>query len=181
LSRSVKETVFEWLREAGYLPKEVPDSAARFNISITVTGLALDVVQNPGGSAVLVRSTLLFNRDQLTLFRGMDGRTRDNFLWDVRFTLLNNNEVGTFEIKPDPENFRAVVQARGIFPDALTKDRLIHAILVVHKAITMIVWKLERYAGLSRSEGLPVVPASGHEDINKHPAPVDTGDKHESP
>ncbi len=181
MSGSAKETVFDWLREAGYLPKEVPDSAARFNISITVTGLALDVVQNPGGNAVLVRSTLLLNESQRALFRGMDERTRDDFLWDVRFTLLNNTEVGTFEIRPDPENFRAVVQARGIFPDALTKDRLIHAILVVHKAVTMIVWKLERYAGLSRPGRASMMPTGGHEDINKHPTPVDTGDRHEGP
>jgi hypothetical protein len=45
------------------------------------------------------------------------------------------------------------VQARGIFHDGLSKDRLMQSILVVHKSITMVVWLLERHSGKIKSAG----------------------------
>jgi hypothetical protein len=151
LAQDIKKKVANWLKEEGFPLKEVPDPDAGFNFSVKVGGFAIDVVQNLRRDAILVRSTLVFNKKQTTQLKGMEEKRRQEFLWDLRMRLLNNNEVGTFTIKPNLERMEVLVQSRGIFHDALTKDRFIHAIIVVHKAITMVIWMVKWYSG----EGKP--------------------------
>lgn len=147
LSDIIKKKVSDWLVEEGFFYEEVMDPDTRFNFSTKVVGLAFDVVQDIRREVVVVRSTLVFNEAQRVMFGTMGEKRRQDFLWDVRIMLLGNAEIGGFQIKPDPERMEFLVQSRGIFDDALTKDRFMHSILIVHKAITMIIWLLNRHAG----------------------------------
>lgn len=88
--------------------------------------------------------------EQLKLLRDMNVKKRQEFFWDLRLALLGNSELGDFQIKPNPpDDFRELfVASKRIFYDALTKDRLVSAISSVFKAVMMVIWMLERYAGI---------------------------------
>lgn len=153
MSEITKERVSAWLMEEGFFYEEVVDPDTRFNFNAKVAGLAMDIVQDINRDVVVVRSTLLFNDAQMELFRGMGERKGKDFLWDIRLMLLGNNEISGFRIRPDPERMEFLVHSRGIFGDALTKDRLMGAILTIHKAVNIIIWMLNRQAGKVESSG----------------------------
>jgi len=147
LSETTRKKVSAWLMEEGFFYEEVTDPDTRFNFSTKVAGLAFDIVQDIRRNVVVVRSTLIFNEAQMAMFGSMGEKRKQDFLWGVRLALLGNIEVSGFQIKPDLQRMEFLVQSRGIFDDALTKDRFMHSILIVHKAITMIIWLLNRHAG----------------------------------
>ena len=150
MTQDIKKKVVNWLKEEGFPFKEIQDPGASFNFSVKVAGFAIDVIQNLRRDAILVRSTLVFNDKQSTQLKSMGEMKRQEFLWDLRMLMLNNNEIGTFTIKPELKRMEVMVQSRGIFHDALTKDRFIQAIIVVHKAITMVIWMVKWYSGQSK-------------------------------
>jgi hypothetical protein len=152
LSEEIKRKVTGWLKEEGLFFEEVVDPDTYFNFSIKVAGLSMDVVKDITRDVVLARSTMIFNRDQTRTLKTMSDMNREAFFWEVRIRLLANNEVGAFEIKPDLERMQIFVQARGIFRDGLTKDRLLKSILVVHKSLTMVAWLLDHFSGSSEEE-----------------------------
>jgi hypothetical protein len=147
LSDFMKTKVSEWLREEGFFYEEIVDPDTRFNFSTKVAGLAFDIIQDISRDVVVVRSTLIFNDEQMAMIHNMSPKRRDDFLWDIRFMLLGNNEISGFRIKPNLEHMEVLIQSRGIFQDAFTKDRLLHSILTVHKAVTMVIWMLQRASG----------------------------------
>jgi len=152
LSEEIKKKVTGWLKEEGLFYQEVEDPDTYFNYSITVAGLSMDVVKDITRDVVLVRSTMIFNTDQTKTLKAMSEKSREDFFWEVRIRLLSNVEVGAFEIKPDLDRMEVFVQAKGIFRDGLTKDRLLNSVLIVHKSLTMIVWLLEHFAGTTEEE-----------------------------
>jgi hypothetical protein len=152
LSEEIKRKVTGWLKEEGLFYEEIEDPDTYFNFSIKVAGISMDVVKDITRDVVLVRSTMIFNKDQTKTLKAMSEKSREDFFWEVRIRLLTNVEVGAFEIKPDLDRMEVFVQARGIFRDGLTKDRLLNSVLVVHKSLTMIVWLLEHFAGTTEEE-----------------------------
>lgn len=152
MSKEIKKKVAGWLKEEGLFYDEVEDPDTYFNFSIKVAGLSMDVVKDVTRDVVLVRSTMIFNRDQTEALKGMNEKNREDFFWELRIRLLTNGDVGAFEIKPDLEKMVIFIQARGIFRDGLTKDRLLGSILVVHKSLTMVAWLLEHFAGTTEKE-----------------------------
>lgn len=153
MSESIKKKVSNWLKEEGFFYREVADPDTRFNFSIKVAGSALDVVMDISRDVVMVRSNLILTEGQMITLKSMSEKSREDFFWEVRSMLLRNNEVGAFQVKPEAKNVEVFVQARGIFHDGLSKDRLMQSILVVHKSITMVIWLLERHSGKIKSAG----------------------------
>ena len=150
--KEVKEKVLNWLKEEAFSPEEISDANAYFNFNIKVAGRPLHVLQNVRSiDSIFAGANLVFTPPQLSLLKNsMDKKKRQEFFWDLRLALLGKTELGDFEIKPNPpDDVREVfISSKRIFYDALTKDRLIHAIGSVYKNVTMVVWMLEeRYAG----------------------------------
>ena len=149
--KEVKEKILSWLKEEAMSPEEMADPNAYFNVKVKVGGLVFHVVQNVRNiDSLFVGGNLVLTPAQLSLLRNnMDEKRRQKFFWDLRLALLGNNELGEFQIKPNPpHDVREVfIASRRIFYDSLTKDRLISAILAVYKATIMVIWMLERYAG----------------------------------
>jgi len=156
LSERIKETkekILGWLKEESLSPEDVADPNAYFNFGVKVSGSPLHVVQSVGAiDGVIVGANLILTPTQMDQLKSMDGKTRQEFFWDLRLALLKNNRLGDFQIKPDPPDSiqEVFVSSRRIFYDALTKDRLINAIGDVYRAVMMVIWMLERYAGVSR-------------------------------
>ncbi len=149
--REVGEKVLNWLEEEGLSPEEVNDPDAHFNFNVNVAGHPFVVVQNLLSlDSVFVGANLVFTSDQLTLLeKKMNKKKREEYFWDLRMVLLENGELGDFEIKPNPpDDVREVtICSKRIFYNTLTKDTLIHAIHNVYKAALMVIWMLERHAG----------------------------------
>ena len=84
----------------------------------------------------------MFTEEQLKLLKDMDEKKRQEFFWELRLALLKNNELGYFQIKPNPpHDIREVfISSRRLYYDGLTKDRLMTTI----KAIFMVIWMLEQ-------------------------------------
>jgi len=148
-----KKKVLKWLFEEGFKPIATSVAGSKLDIGISVAGCEMQVTENARGDAILVRSNFVFNSYQADLFARMEHKTKMEYLWDLRLRLLGNNEVGAFQLKGSSRGIEALVQARGIFRDGLTKDRLIQSVLVVHKSITMASWLLEKYAGADEPKG----------------------------
>jgi len=154
LSEKIKETrekVLNWLKEEAFSPQDMPNANAYFNFGIKVAGNPLHVLQNVRSlDSIFVGANLVLTPPQLSLLKkNMDKKKRQEYFWDLRLALLMNTELGDFQIKPHPpDDFREVfISSKRIFYDGLTKDMLIHAINNVYKAVMMVVWMLERYAG----------------------------------
>ena len=153
----VKEKVLNWLKEEALSPEEVSDPNAYFNFGIKVAGKPLHVVQNVRSlDSIFVGANLVLTPPQLSLLKkNMDEKKRQEYFWDLRLALLTNSELGDFQIKPNPpDDVREVfISSKRVFYDTLTKDVLIHTIHNVYKAVTMVVWMLERYAGAPVPKG----------------------------
>jgi len=152
LSEEIKRKVIGWLKEEALFFEEVVDPDTYFNFSIKVAGLSMDVVKDITRDVILVRSAMIFNKDQTKILKAMSEKSREAFFWELRMRLLTNNEVGAFEIKPNLDKMEVFVQAMGIFRDGLTKDRLLKSILVVHKSLTMVAWLLDHFSGSPEGE-----------------------------
>ena len=84
-------------------PEEIVDPNAYFNIGIKLEdGLKLNVVQNSRliDSLIVVTKWTLGDK-QLDLHRkAMDDSKRVAYFWDLQFTLLSDNQLGAFQIRP---------------------------------------------------------------------------------
>ena len=150
---AVKEKILKWLKEENLSPKEIPDPNAYFNFGISVGGHPFHVIQNVRSiDSIFVGANLVFTPEQLSMLKdNMNKNKRQEYFWDLRMALLINNNLGDFQIKPNPPNeIREVfVSSKRIFYEALTKSTLIHAISSVFRATMMVIWMLERKAGVS--------------------------------
>jgi hypothetical protein len=79
----------------------------------------------------------------------LDDATRAEFCWELQSILLSNNELGNYEINPNPPNdfTELVISSCPIFYDALTKDTLMRRIIIVKKSIMRSILLLEKHSG----------------------------------
>jgi hypothetical protein len=71
-----------------------------------------------------------------------------NSFGDLSLELLKNEEIGDFDIKPDPPNnvSEVLIQSKPIFYDGVTKDRLMNTIYSLFKIMIMIPCLIAKYA-----------------------------------
>ena len=150
-SKETKEKIIAWLKEEAYSPEETSDPNAYFNILAKIGGMGCNVVQNVKSvDSFIVGTNLVLVPEQLDLLKGMGSEKRKAFFWDLRMSLLKNSELGDFQIKPTPPNDTqsVFISSRKIFYDGLTKGTLEEAIHAVIKAVIMVNWMLQQYAGI---------------------------------
>lgn len=140
-----------WLEEEGLSPTETTDPNASFNLGIKAAGMPLHVVQSTRrNDSIIAAINLVLTEGQLNLLRSkMDESKRLVFFWDLRISLVRNNELGDFGIRPSPpNNIREVfISSKPIYYDELSKSKLMSAIRVVYRAANEVVWLLETHAG----------------------------------
>jgi hypothetical protein len=150
--KETKERILTWLKEEAFSPEEKVDPQAYFNISSKIGNLGCNISQDVQHiDSFFVAANIVLLEEQLVLLREMDDKKRKEFFWDLRMSLLRNNEIGDFQIKPNPpEDTQAVfISSKRVYYDDLTKGRLIDAIHVVLRACIMVVWMLQQYAGIT--------------------------------
>jgi len=151
LIKETKEKILSWLKEEALSPRENADPQAHFNITVNRGKVGCNIVQDVAHmDSVFVGANIVFGAKQQALLRGMSAQKINDFLWDLEMSLIKNNELGDFQIKPKPpEDIQAVfVSSRSIYYDELTKSKLVFAINVVLRALMMTMWMLEKHAGV---------------------------------
>lgn len=161
--KETKEKIVNWLKEEACSPEEKPDPNTYFNISVKFGKLGCFIVQPvQKRDSLIVAVRLPIPSEQITLLKELNAEKKKDFFWDLRLSLLKNNELGDFKIEADsPEDIKAVViTSRPIFYEDLTKGRLISAIFAVTRAKLMVIWLPQKYAGIIPSKKDQKLPYS---------------------
>jgi hypothetical protein len=156
--KETKERILDWLKEETFSPEEKADPQAYYNILCRIGALGCNIVQDVHHmDSFFVATNLILGNEQIVLLKSMGEGKRKGFFVDLRMNLLKNSELGQFAIKPNPpEEIQIIsVASKRVYYDELTKGKLISAIEAVIKAITMTIWMLEQYAGIT-------APKTGH-------------------
>lgn len=149
--KDTKEKILNWLKEEALSPQENADPQAYFNITVKMGNMGCNIVQDVRHSdSFFIGANLVFGAEQQTLLKGMGTQRINNFLWDLEMSLIRNNQLGDFQIKPKPpEDIQAIfISSRRIYYSELTKGNLVFAINVVLRALMMAIWMLEKHAGV---------------------------------
>ena len=158
-----KEKIMSWLKEEACSPEEKSDPNAYFNISVKVGNLGCHVIQPVQKiDSIIAVLRLSLPPEQLALLKGMDLEKKKALFWDLRLSLLNNSELLDFGIEADsPEDIKAVsISSKPVFYEELTKPKLFSAIYAVTRATLIVIWTIQKYAGIIPSKKDQKVPYS---------------------
>ncbi|MDQ1279269.1 MAG: hypothetical protein QG670_529 [Thermoproteota archaeon] len=94
--KEARDRILNWLKEEAFSPQEVNDPNAYFNFGIKVVGgFSLTVVQNVHNlDSIIVATSLFLSPNQISLLKNnMYAKKRQDFYWNLRLSLLRNNEL----------------------------------------------------------------------------------------
>jgi len=150
---NVKKKI-DWLTVEGYQPEDVSDKdlQALFNILAKVAGgHPYHIVQKKDKQdCFFIACNLVLTPQQLSLLAKMGKEKRWSYFWNLRLRLLTHQNLGDFEIKPNPPKrvTEIFISSKPIYYDALTKNRVISTLIDVYKSTMMAIWMLEQTAGV---------------------------------
>jgi len=103
---------------------------------------------------LFVSANVVLFDEQIGFLKQMTDERKNAFFWELRMSLLKNNELGNFVIGPNPpQDIRTVfICSRTLFYDDLTKSRLIATIMVVLRAALMVLLMVEHFIGISKRD-----------------------------
>lgn len=137
------ETVIQnFLAEEGLLKQKIDDENSNFHFIVEYPkNNALDLIQPKGKKdLIIIGCATEISKEQIPLIQAADLKTRQEFIWDVRFSI--NKFLLDFELYHPNDVLERFVITDEIFIDGLTKDRLISSIKKVFKAKLHCIWLL---------------------------------------
>lgn len=139
----VKDKIKTWLVEEGWQLTERAAPDARFALVAEDQKGHKMVVSQKAAAAdrVVVQVTISLSDDDSQRFSALPEKKRQQFLWDLRFGLLQADVE--FDGLTDPP--KQIVVAEPIFYDALTKDLFVQRFSQVKRAMLLIIWSLRRF------------------------------------
>ena len=163
--RRVKDKIRRWLREENIFPREALDPQAHFNFYIQHGNLNVNIVQKVDWRDSIVVGTNVLLGPLSGKIDQLNQEKKQEFFWDLSLELLKNEEIGDFDIKPDPPNkvHEVLIKSKPIFYDGLTKDRLMNTIYSMFKTMIMIPCLIAKYAIPSEVPEVPEVPQAPEE------------------
>lgn len=137
----IKAKIEKWIKEEGISATEVPDMNAFFNFALTVgANRVLNVLQNrKKKDSILIGTSVLFGEKEKDSFRSKTRIERMEALSRLRFTLASL-DVGFYIDMENNEIPKSVRIQHPIYYDALTKDRFMHGVFTVLKALELCSW-----------------------------------------
>jgi hypothetical protein len=159
--KQTKDRIISWLKEEGlWIPEEIDDPNAWFNLGAKVGDLKLSIVQDKQHpDSIFVGSKWTLSPPQIgTFMEKLNADKKRDLYFELQFQVLNNNELGEFITGPMPPNemSEVTITSRRLYYSELSKERLLNTIFIVRKALTASVFLFEKYAGVSppmRKEG----------------------------
>jgi Uncharacterized conserved protein len=137
----VKAKIEKWVKEEKLSANEVLDVNAFFNFAITVgANRVLNVLQNrEKKDSILIGTNVLFGEKEKDSFRSKTRIERMETLSRLRFTLASI-DVSFYIDMENNEIPKSVRIQHPIYYDALTKDRFMHGVFTVLKALELCSW-----------------------------------------
>ena len=136
----VEETIKTWLVEEGWSLTEQTQPELRFAIvAQDEAGRKLIVGQeNKRPDRIVIQASVTYGPDDQKRFNALPQKKRREFLWELRFDLLQMDvEFGGLS-----EPLQRVSVSQLIFYDALLKDAFMQRLSEVKKALLLIMWKV---------------------------------------
>ncbi|MBC7100732.1 MAG: DUF2299 family protein [Methanobacteriales archaeon] len=148
----LESKIKRWLTEEGLLGQIVDDENANFHFIVNYPeDHVIDVIQpKDKEDLVLVACATSVSPEHLSKIRELSESKREEFLWQVRFSL--NKFLVDFQLEHPRNILESYLVTDEIYNDALTKDRLISTIKKVFKAKLHVLWLIQKKFGEKKDE-----------------------------
>ncbi len=148
----MENKIKRWLTEEGLLGQIVDDENANFHFIVNYPeDHVIDVIQpKDKEDLVLVACATSVSPEHLSKIRELSESKREEFLWQVRFSL--NKFLVDFQLEHPRNILESYLVTDEIYDDALTKDRLISTIKKVFKAKLHVLWLIQKKFGEKKDE-----------------------------
>jgi hypothetical protein len=139
--KEAKERIKKWAEEETLGLQEISDPEALFNFALsTGTGRTLHVIQGKSKrDSVAIVASIIFGNNEKSRLRSKTTIERREILSRLRFALSSVDAEFHIDMETEdiPKSIRIV---HPIYYDALTKDRFMHALFIVLKALELANW-----------------------------------------
>jgi hypothetical protein len=144
-TEKVKSNIQKWLLEDGYKIESQPDQNTLFRfIATDKSGIKTIIVQPTLMlDQIVIGAGINVDNVQQSLLQTLENKERLDFLWDLRFGLLNL-DVGFHGISLPLEKIEI---SKTIYYDGLTKDALLQKVSNVTRAVIFAKWTFDRKFG----------------------------------
>jgi hypothetical protein len=141
----VKSNIQKWLLEDGYKIESQPNQDTLFRFVATDrTGIKTIIVQPKLMlDQIVIGAGIQFDNAQQSALQTLENKNRLDFLWDLRFGLLNL-DVG-FNGVAMP--LKGIEITKTIYYDGLTKDALLQRVSNIKRAVIFTMWTFDRKFG----------------------------------
>jgi len=149
---TLEDKIKQWLIEEDLLGQIVDDENANFHFIVNYPeDHVIDVIQPKGKEdLILIACATSVGPEHLSKIRELSESKREEFLWQVRFSL--NKFLVDFQLEHPRNILESYLVTDEIYNDALTKDRLISTIKKVFKAKLHVLWLIQKRFGEKKDE-----------------------------
>ncbi len=142
-----KNIIQKWLVDEGMFKNEIPDNNSNFHFVVNYPeNHVMDLIQPLGkNDMILIGCATEIDPNQIDLIKNAKKKVKQNFIWDIRFTL--NNFLLDFELAHPNDELQRFVITDEIYEDGLTKNSLMMSIKKVFKGKLQCIWMLDRTFG----------------------------------
>lgn len=143
--KEVEEKIRNWLLEEGFKVKLLSNEHASFNfLAEDQEGRKVNIIQliKDKDKILIVTKASLLEEQKQKLMK-LDSETRNRILWTLRFGLLNR-EIGFSGIGVPLES---ITLSMSLYYDGMSKDKFMHRLLEVRKALLFVMWLVDRELG----------------------------------
>ena len=141
-SAEIREQIQTWLMEEGWRirTENVPD-AEWFLSGESEARVRIGIGQHRGRpDQIIIQGSVTFQQEQQEQITRLPPEERNDFLWNMRFSLLN---LGV-EFSGVAEPLQEVRISQRIYYDGLIKDRFLQRVSQVRNGVLTVVWMVAR-------------------------------------
>lgn len=141
----IKTNIQKWLLEEGYKIQVAPNKNALFQFVATDTeGLKTSVIQPTLKlDQIVIVSGINMDETQQAQLQTLENKERLNFLWDLRFGLLNIGVGFSGVAMP----LKRIELSYPIFYDGLSKKSFMQKCFDMKRALLFVMWMFDRKFG----------------------------------
>jgi hypothetical protein len=138
----IHSLVHSWLAEESWTIKELADLQAAWAMEAIDPANRIIVVAQRSKSLdqIVIQAAIGFTERDQQRFAQLPSQERTDFLWDLRFKLLQSGVL--FDGMSEP--LQRVVVTQRIYYDGLTKDAFLQRVTLILNALLLVLWTLAR-------------------------------------